>query len=271
MEKKQVEIKKQKISNIKNIVLIASGKGGVGKSTVSASLSISLAKQGKKVGLLDADIYGPSVPTMFNLKGKSPMVQQVDGKTRLIPFVREGVKLMSIGFLVDTKQAIVWRGLRASSGVCQLIDDTLWGELDYLIVDTPPGTGDIHISLLQNYETQGVLVVTTPQNVALDDVKKAMGLYNDTTVGTEVIGVVENMSWFTPSAHPEEKYYLFGKDGGKDLAEEYSIPLLAQVPVTEDLADSCDNGKLGEIFVNNNVVTPHLLKLAEVLETKLEK
>ncbi len=268
MEKKQVEIKKQKISNIKNIILVASGKGGVGKSTVSASLAISLAKLGNKVGLLDADLYGPSVPTMFNLKDKSPLIQQHNGKSYLIPFVREGVKLMSIGFLVDSKQAIIWRGPRASSGVAQLLADTLWGELDYLIIDTPPGTGDIHITLLQNYETQGVIVVTTPQHVALADVKKAISMYKDDKVGVPIIGLVENMAWFTPSAHPDEKYYLFGQGGGKLISEEFDIPLLAQIPVTEELANYCDEGKLNQIF-SDGIITPHLYKLAELLELKL--
>ncbi|HEY9122780.1 MAG TPA: Mrp/NBP35 family ATP-binding protein [Bacteroidales bacterium] len=242
------QIAKTKLPNIKNIIIVASGKGGVGKSTVAAGLAMSLAMEGYATGLLDADIYGPSVPTLFNLKGEKPSVFEKNGKQYMEPFVKFGIKLMSIGFFIDNKQAVIWRGPRVSSGITQLLTDTSWGELDYLIIDTPPGTGDIHITLLQNFETSGAIVVTTPQNMALADVKKAVDMYNDKFIGTPVLGIVENMAWFTPSQHPDEKYFLFGKDGGNVLSKEFNIPLLAQIPINEKLCEVCDNGALHELF-----------------------
>lgn len=249
-----MEIVKTVLPDIKKIILVASGKGGVGKSTVAAGLALSLSLEGYAVGLLDADIYGPSVPTLFGLQNQRPDIdEKILGIPKMVPFVRFGIKLMSIGFLTDDSKAVVWRGPMAANGLKQLINDTDWGKLDYLIIDTPPGTGDIHITLLQQYFISGVIMVTTPQSVALADVQKAIDLFNDEHVGVQIIGIVENMAWFTPSAHPTEKYYLFGKGGGKKLAERFNVPLIAQIPMTETLCESCDTGRLNEMFIDSNV------------------
>ncbi|OFY44233.1 MAG: hypothetical protein A2X18_01070 [Bacteroidetes bacterium GWF2_40_14] len=243
-------IQKTNLSNIKKIIIIASGKGGVGKSTVAAGLAVSLALEGYSTGLLDADIYGPSAPTLFNLMCEMPDVELIDGKNYVTPFTNFGVKVMSIGFFIDPAEAVIWRGPRASSGLTQLLKDTNWGELDYLIIDTPPGTGDVHITLLQNFMPTGVIVVTTPQEMALSDVKKAINMYSDKQIGIPILGVVENMSWFTPVNHPDEKYYIFGNGGGERLAKEFNVPLLAQIPINEKMCKSCDNGKMNELFTD---------------------
>jgi len=241
-------IEKTKFDEIKNIIVVASGKGGVGKSTVAAGLALSLAMEGYSTGLVDADIYGPSVPTLFNLKNERPSVTEQNGKTMIEPFVRFGIKVMSIGFFIDPSQAALWRGPMASNGLKQLINDTNWGQLDYLIIDTPPGTGDIHITLLQQYEISGAVIVTTPQSVAIYDVQKAIDMFTNAHVGVPVLGIIENMSWFTPSKHPDEKYYLFGKGGGKILSETFDIPLLAQIPMNEFACEICDTGRLNELL-----------------------
>jgi ATP-binding protein involved in chromosome partitioning len=246
-------IEKIKLPNIKNIVIVASGKGGVGKSTVAAGLALSLAMEGYSVGLMDADIYGPSVPTLFNLHNEFPAVSEKDGKTKMAPFIKFGVKVMSIGFMVDKSQAMLWRGPMASNGLKQLINDTNWGELDYLVIDTPPGTGDIHITLLQQYEISGAVIVTTPQTIALDDVRKAITMFKSEHVAIPVFGIVENMAWFTPSKHPDEKYFLFGKGGGKLLSDSTGIPLIAQIPVNENICGACDEGRLNELFADSAV------------------
>lgn len=247
------QIEKMKLPNIKNIIIVASGKGGVGKSTVAAGIAMSLASEGYKTGLLDADIFGPSVPLLFDLQDAKPEVEIHDGKQRIIPFEMFGVKLMSLGFFIDTKQAVIWRGPRVSSGVSQLLSDTYWGELDYLIIDTPPGTGDVHITLLQNFETSGAIVVTTPQQMALADVKKAVDMFNDPHIGTPIIGIVENMAWFTPTAHPDEKYFLFGNGGGNRLASEFNLPLLSQIPFNEKVGQCCDTGKMAELLSDMSI------------------
>jgi len=247
------QIVKTKLPGIKNIIMVASGKGGVGKSTVAAGMAMSLAMEGYATGLLDADIYGPSIPMLFNLDNEKPLVELHQGKEYIMPFTRHGIKLMSIGFFIDTKQAVIWRGPRVSSGLSQLLSDTYWGELDYLIIDTPPGTGDVHITLLQNFETSGAVVVTTPQHMALADVKKAIDMYHDTQIGIPILGIVENMAWFTPTNHPEEKYFLFGKGGGEMLANEFNIPLLAQIPFNEKMGESCDAGKMNELFTDKSI------------------
>ncbi|MBN2787208.1 MAG: Mrp/NBP35 family ATP-binding protein [Paludibacteraceae bacterium] len=248
MEKKKIEIEKKELSTIKHIILVASGKGGVGKSTVAATLALSLAKDGSKVGLLDADLYGPSVPLLFNLEDEQLRVEHKGEKDYFIPFIKSGIKLMSIGFLINTKQPIVWRGPRASSAISQMLVDTNWGELDYLIIDTPPGTSDIHITLLQNFVTAGVVIVTTPQLMALSDVQKAIAMYKDNLIGTKVLGIIENMAWFSPSKHPEEKYFLFGKGGGQYLADKFLIPLIAQLPINETICTACDKGEINELM-----------------------
>lgn len=247
------QIEKTVLKNIKKIIVVASGKGGVGKSTVAAGIAMKLASEGYSVGLLDADIYGPSVPLLFNMKGKRPFVVEKDGKSYLVPFISFGIKLMSIGFLVDDSQPIIWRGPKASSGLSQLINDTLWGDLDYLIIDTPPGTGDIHITLLQNFNADGVVFVTTPQAMAMEDVEKAISMYKNETIGIPVLGVVENMSWFSPTIHPEEKYFIFGNGGGAKLAENFNIPLLAQIPVNEKMSTSCDLGRMNELMADQQI------------------
>jgi len=243
------EIVKTRIPHVKNIIMVASGKGGVGKSTVAAGLALSLALEGYSVGLLDADIYGPSIPTLFDLENcERPEVKEHDGKNQIEPFIRFGIKVMSIGFFFDSKQAVIWRGPMVANGLKQMMNDTNWGELDYLLIDTPPGTGDVHITLLQEYVISGVLVVTTPQMLALADVQKAICLFNDQHVGVPVLGIIENMSWFTPEAHPEEKYYIFGHSGGEELAKSFNIPLLAQIPINEKICASCDEGKLNKML-----------------------
>ncbi len=247
MEKNKL-FEKFELSNIKNIIVVASGKGGVGKSTVATGLALSLALEGHSVGLLDADIYGPSMPTIFNLHNERPDVISENGKNTMQPVMRYGIKIMSLGFFIDISQPMLWRGPLAASGLKQLMNDTEWGELDYLIIDTPPGTGDIHITLLQQYNINGVVIVTTPQLLALSDVQKAISMFRDPNVGVPVLGVVENMSWFTPVAHPDEKYFLFGKGGGEKLAKKFNIPLLAQIPINEKLCESCDWGDLDQLF-----------------------
>jgi len=247
------QIEKTKTPNIKNIILIASGKGGVGKSTVAAGLALSLSMEGYSVGLFDADIYGPSIPILFNLHHEYPAMVDNGGKNRIEPFDKLGIKVMSIGFFMNAKQALLWRGPMASNALKQLLDETDWGNLDYLIIDTPPGTGDIHLTLLQQYDVNGAVIVTTPQNMALTDVQKAINMFLNENIGVPILGIVENMSWFTPSEHPDEKYFLFGKGGGEYLANEFNLPLLTQIPLTERLCDSCDEGKLNELLADSAV------------------
>lgn len=252
MDKKQ-PIEKFEHPEIKNIIIVASGKGGVGKSTVAAGLALSMATEGYSVGLLDADIYGPSIPTLFNLHNDRPEVIELGGKNVIKPLIRFGIKIMSIGFFIEPQKAVLWRGPMIANSLKQLMNDTEWGQLDYLIIDTPPGTGDIHITLLQQFNISGAVVVTTPQAIALYDVQKAINMFNDAHVGVPVIGIVENMSWFTPSKHPDEKYFLFGKGGGEALAKTFNIPLIAQIPINENICQSCDGGKLNELFNDSQV------------------
>ena len=246
-------IEKSKFENIKKIIVVASGKGGVGKSTVAAGIALSLARNGYKTGLMDADIYGPSIPTLFDLHDKRPLVLKKDGKDLIEPFIKYGIKIMSIGFIIDSNQAVIWRGPMLSNGLKQLINDTDWGELDYLIIDTPPGTGDIHITLLQQYEMSGAVIVTTPQSVALEDVKKTISMFRSEHIGIPVYGIVENMAWFSPTKHPDEKYFLFGKGGGEKLSKMFDIPLIAQIPINESVCNTCDDGDLNELFNENAV------------------
>lgn len=247
-------VEKMPIPDISKILLVSSGKGGVGKSTVAAGLAVSLALEGYAVGLLDADIFGPSVPTLFHLTDDiRPEVEEVDGKHMMIPFERCGIKVMSIGFFFDEKQPVIWRGPMVSNALKQLLTQTSWGKLDYLIIDTPPGTGDVMITLLQQFEVSGAVVVTTPQLVALADVKKTISMLQDKNIGTKVMGIVENMSWFSPTIHPEEQYFIFGKGGGEKLAAMFDIPLLTQIPLNEQLGVNCDEGKINSIFKDINI------------------
>lgn len=230
------------LPGVKNIIAVVSGKGGVGKSTVSANLALALAQGGASVGLMDADIYGPSVPIMFGVRGERPMMADVNGKGMIIPLERYGIKLLSIGLLVDEKNAVVWRGPMASSAIRQFITDVNWGELDYLVIDMPPGTGDIHLTLVQTAPVTGVVVVTTPQDVALADARKGIAMFGQAQMNVPVIGLVENMSYFTPAELPDHKYYIFGKEGGKRLAEEYDLPFLGQIPLVQSIREGGDIG-----------------------------
>ena len=230
------------LPQVKNVIAIASGKGGVGKSTVSANLALALAEGGASVGLMDADIYGPSVPIMFGVRGERPMMKEVDGKGVIIPLDKYGIKLMSIGLLVDEKNAVVWRGPMASSAIKQFVTDVDWGELDYLIIDMPPGTGDIHLTLMQTVPVTGVVIVTTPQNVALADARKGIAMFGQAQINVPIIGLVENMAYFTPAELPNNKYYLFGKEGGKFLADEYDLSFLGQVPLVQSIREGGDDG-----------------------------
>lgn len=230
------------LQGVKNIIAIASGKGGVGKSTVTTNLAVSLAKSGASVGLIDADIFGPSIPTMFNCEKDQPEVTVVNGKNVILPLEHYGVKLMSIGFLAPPDSAVVWRGPMASSALKQFIMDTQWGELDYLFIDLPPGTSDIHLTLVQTVPVTGVVIVTTPQKVALADATKGLVMFQQPQINVPILGVVENMAYFTPAELPENKYYIFGKDGGKNLAEKYNVPFLGQVPLVQSIRESGDSG-----------------------------
>ena len=230
------------LPQVKNIVAVSSGKGGVGKSTVSANLAIALARLGYKVGLLDADIFGPSMPKMFKAEDARPYAVNVDGRDLIEPIEAYGVKLLSIGFFVSPETATLWRGGMASNALKQLIADADWGELDYLILDTPPGTSDIHLTLLQTLAITGAIIVSTPQQVALADARKGIDMYRNDKVNVPILGLVENMAWFTPAELPENRYYIFGKEGCKQLAEEMKVPLLAQIPLVQGICDSGDQG-----------------------------
>ena len=231
------------VPGVKNIIAVASGKGGVGKSTVAANLALGLAKSGASVGLIDADIYGPSVPIMFGLEGAKPQASNVNGKTRIEPIEKYGIKLLSIGFFTDPNQPVPWRGPMVSTAVKQLFNDADWGELDYLVVDLPPGTGDIHITITQTFPITGAVIVTTPQNVALADAKKGIGMFLMDAINVPLLGIVENMSYFTPAELPDNKYYIFGQGGGKRLAEKLEVPFLGEIPLIKSISDSGDAGK----------------------------
>lgn len=233
---------KQLLPKVRNIIAVVSGKGGVGKSTVASNLALALSKGGASVGLMDADIYGPSIPIMFGVRGERPLMTTVNGKNMIAPLERYGIQLMSIGLLVDEKQAVVWRGPMVSTAVRQFVTDVYWGELDYLVIDMPPGTGDIHLTLLQTVPVTGVVIVTTPQKVALADARKGIAMFGQAQLNVPVIGVVENMSYFVPAELPDNRYYIFGKDGGKRLAEEFDVPFLGQIPLVQDIREGGDLG-----------------------------
>ena len=251
------------LPNIKNIIAIASGKGGVGKSTVTANLAVSLAQSGAKVGLIDADIFGPSIPTMFNCENQQPEVVQKNEKTMIVPIEQYGVKLISIGFLSPGDNAIVWRGPMAGSALKQFISDADWGELDYLLVDLPPGTSDIHLTLVQTVPVTGAVLVTTPQKVALADAIKGFQMFRQPQINVPVLGVIENMAYFTPEELPENKYYIFGKDGGKKLAEQQNVPLLGEIPLVQSIRESGDEG-YPEVL-KNSIVGNSFTRVAQEL------
>lgn len=230
------------LSGVKHIIAVASGKGGVGKSTVAANLATALAKLGKKVALLDADIYGPSIPIMFGLQNEKPLAKEVNGKTKVIPIEKYGIKLLSIGFFVDPEQALVWRGPMASSAINQLFNDAVWEDIDFMILDLPPGTGDIHLTISQSYKITGVIIVTTPQEVAIADVKKAVTMFSHEKTNIPILGVLENMSYFTPAELPDNKYYIFGKGRTEEFAKELKVPFLGKIPLVASIAESGDQG-----------------------------
>lgn len=249
------------LPGVKNIIAVASGKGGVGKSTVSVNLALGLAQQGAKVGLLDADIYGPSVPIMMGIRDERPMMTEVNGKGKIVPIEKYGVKAISIGVLVDEKQAMVWRGPMASSAIKQFITDVHWGNLDYLIIDLPPGTGDVHLTLVQSVPITGSVVVSTPQPVAAADAKKAIMMFKQPQINIPILGMVENMAYFTPAELPDNKYYIFGKGGAQQMAEQFELPYLGEVPLIQGIREGGDKG-LPAVLDDANPARPIFMELA---------
>ncbi len=260
-------IQAPKIENIKNIVAIASGKGGVGKSTVASNLAVALAIQGFKVGLIDADIYGPSSHIMFDVKNEKPRSTNIDDKSKMLPVENYGVKLLSLGFFTSENQAIVWRGPMATKALQQMIHDTHWGELDFLLIDLPPGTGDIHLSILQTVPVTGVVIVSTPQSIALADAKKGVDMFHKDTINVPIIGIIENMSYFTPKELPDNKYYIFGKDGAKNLSQDLDIPLLGEVPLIQSIREAGDIGRPAVLQEN----TPTAIKFMNITKNMVEQ
>ena len=258
------------LPQVKNVISVSSGKGGVGKSTVAANLAVSLAKLGYKVGLLDADIFGPSVPKMFHLEAENIFAEMKDGRQVLIPAMKYGIKMLSIGFFVNPDTATLWRGGMASNALKQLIADADWGELDYFVLDTPPGTSDIHLTLLQNLAITGAVIVSTPQAVALADARKGIDMYRNEKVNVPILGMVENMAWFTPAELPENKYYIFGKGGVKRLAEEMQVPLLGQIPLVQSICESGDEGEPAAVK-DNTITSLAFQSLAEAVVRETEK
>lgn len=258
------------LPQVKNVIAVSSGKGGVGKSTVAANLAVALSKLGYKVGLLDADIFGPSMPKMFQVEDARPYSESIDGRDLIVPVEKYGIKLLSIGFFVDPNQATLWRGSMASNALKQLIADAAWGELDYFILDTPPGTSDIHLTLVQTLAITGAVIVSTPQQVALADARKGINMYTNDKVNVPILGLVENMAWFTPAELPENKYYLFGKEGVKTLAEEMNVPLIGQIPVVQSICENGDNGTPAALEVDS-ITGKAFMELAKNVVEQTEK
>ncbi len=257
------------LPGVKNIIAVASGKGGVGKSTVAANLSVALSGLGYKVGLLDADIFGPSMPKMFDVEGARPYSESIGGRDMIIPIEQYGIKLLSIGFFVEPGQAVLWRGAMASNALKQLIADAAWGDLDYFVIDMPPGTSDIHLTLVQTLGLTGAVVVSTPQEVALADARKGIDMFTNDKVKVPVLGLVENMAWFTPAELPDNRYYLFGKEGCKRLAEEMGVPLLGQIPMVQSICEGGDNGKPVALD-KNSIVGKAFISLAHSVVSSTE-
>jgi ATP-binding protein involved in chromosome partitioning len=253
------EIKGKAIPGIKNIIAVASGKGGVGKSTVTANLAVTLAKMGFKVGVLDADIYGPSMPIMFDVENEKPISIEVDGKSKMKPVESFEVKILSIGFFTAPSQAVIWRGPMAAKALNQMIFDAAWGELDFMLIDLPPGTGDIHLSIMQSLPITGAVVVSTPQAVALADAKKGVSMFLSDSINVPVLGIIENMAYFTPEELPDNKYYIFGKEGAKNLAEDLQVPFLGEIPLVQSIREAGDYGR------------PAALQTASIIETIFEE
>lgn len=258
------------LPQVKNIIAISSGKGGVGKSTVAANLAVALAKLGYKVGLLDADIFGPSMPKMFQVEDARPYAEMIDGRELIVPIEKYGVKLLSIGFFVNPDQATLWRGGMASNALKQLIGDAAWGDLDYFLIDLPPGTSDIHLTVVQALAVTGAVVVSTPQQVALADARKGINMFTNEKVNVPILGLVENMAWFTPAELPQNRYYIFGKEGAKKLAAEMKVPLIGQIPIVQSICEGGDDGK--PVALNEDTVTGQaFIQLAEELVRQTEK
>lgn len=251
--KVDVPIKGEPIKGISSIVAISSGKGGVGKSTVTSNIAVTLSQMGFKVGVLDADIYGPSIPTMMDMEGERPLSVTIDGKSKMQPIENYGVKVLSIGFFTQPNQAVIWRGPMASKALNQMIFDAAWGELDFLLIDLPPGTGDIHLSIVQSLPISGAVVVSTPQNVALADAKKGIAMFQQDSIQVPVLGVVENMAYFTPEELPENKYYIFGKEGAKNLATDTQVPFLGEIPLVQSIREAGDVGRPAALQENSPV------------------
>lgn len=258
------------LPGVRNIIAVSSGKGGVGKSTVAANLAVALARMGHRVGLLDCDIFGPSVPKMFQLTDARPYSEHINGRDLIVPIEKYGVKVLSIGFFVDPDQATLWRGGMACNALKQLIGDANWGDLDYFILDTPPGTSDIHLTLVQTIPITGAVIVSTPQQVALADARKGINMYQNEKVDVPILGLVENMAWFTPAEHPDEKYFLFGREGVKQLAEEMDVPLLGQIPVVQSICQNGDDGT-PEALNPANPTGQAFLQLAARVVTQTDK
>lgn len=258
------------LPQVKNVIAVSSGKGGVGKSTVAANLAVALVRLGYKVGLLDADIFGPSVPKMFQVEDARPYAEQKDGRDLIVPIEKYGLKLLSIGFFVNPDQATLWRGGMASNALKQLVGDADWGDLDYFVIDTPPGTSDIHLTLLQTLAITGAVIVTTPQQVALADARKGIDMYRNDKVNVPILGLVENMAWFTPAELPENKYYIFGREGGKRLADELGVPLLGQIPLVQGICESGDAGQ--PVALDTNTLTGRaFLQLAAAVVRQVDR
>ncbi len=258
------------LPNVKNIIGVSSGKGGVGKSTVAANLAVSLAKLGHKVGLLDADIFGPSIPKMFHVEDARPYAVKVDGRDLIEPIEKYGVKLLSIGFFVDPDQATLWRGGMASNALKQLIGEANWGDLDYFVIDLPPGTSDIHLTIVQTIALTGAIVVSTPQAVALADARKGINMFMNDKVEVPILGLVENMAWFTPAELPENKYYIFGREGVKHLAEEMNVPLLGQIPLVQSICESGDEGT-PVALISDSITGRAFMQLAAQVVTQVDR
>lgn len=265
-EKAQEE---EPLPGVKNIIGVSSGKGGVGKSTVASNLAVALAQLGYKVGLLDADIFGPSIPKMFGIEDEQLYMHEVDGRKLIIPVEKFGVKILSIGFVVDKEKAVLWRGAMASNALKQLITGADWGELDYFIIDMPPGTSDIHLTLVQTLAITGAIVITTPQEVALADARKGVSMFLGKQVNVPVLGIVENMSWFTPAAHPTEKYYIFGKDGGVNLAKKLNVKLLGQIPLVAGICKGGDDGV--PVIMQNSVSGSSFMELGRSVVSAVDE
>lgn len=264
-------IKGKEIQGIKNIIAIASGKGGVGKSTVSSNLAVTLAKMGFKVGLLDADIYGPSVPTMFDTEGQKPLSVEENGRNLMKPIENYGVKVLSIGYFSGANQAVVWRGPMASKALQQMLRDAAWGELDFLLIDLPPGTGDIHLSIIQEVPVTGAVIVSTPQHVALADVRKGIAMFQMESINIPVLGLIENMAYFTPEELPDNKYYIFGKEGAKNLAEQLNIPVLGEIPLIQSIREAGDIGRPAVLQEGSKIADIYVKTAQNMIESLVER